>query len=88
MVVRVNGEVGGLEADFLQVERPTPENSGDLQSETPLRAFAAKVVELIEAHAQDAPGGARMRRMLVEEKASEDLNRIERWAREAADGAS
>lgn len=82
VLVRVRESASGLDADFVTVDVPTPESTSDLRSETPLRAFGAKMVELIEAYATDLPGGERMRRMLVEEKASEDLNRIERRARE------
>lgn len=82
VLVRVNEEADGLAPDFLILERPTDDNAGDLRNETPLRAFGAKMVELIEASEPDVPGGERMRRLMVQEKASADLNRIERWARE------
>ncbi len=48
--------------------------------EVPLRAFAAKMVDIIEARGDDLPGGERMRRMMLQEKATADLKRIERWA--------
>lgn len=86
VLVRIDPDKGGLDPDLLVLERPTAENTADLATEVPLRAFGAKMVELIEAQGGDVPGGERLRRLLVQEKASEDLNRIERWARRQSDG--
>ena len=88
VLVRVDPDKGGLEPDLLILEAPTADNAGDLPTTVPLRAFGAKMVELIEAQGGDLPGGERLRRMLVQEKASSDLNRIERWARERAANAN
>ena len=84
VLVRVDPERGGLDPELLVLEEPGTENSGDLATHVPLRAFGAKMVELIEAQGGDMPGGDRLRRLLVQEKAAADLNRIERWARERA----
>jgi len=81
VLVRIDPDRGGLDPDLLILESPDDANSGDLPTTVPLRAFGAKMVELIEAQGGDMPGGERLRRLLVQEKASSDLNRIERWAR-------
>ncbi len=81
VLVRVDPDRGGLDPDLLILEAPDDANAGDLPTTVPLRAFGAKMVEMIEAQGGDMPGGERLRRLLVQEKASSDLNRIERWAR-------
>lgn len=89
MLVRIDEDRGGLDPQLLVLEAPTVENTADIQATVPLRAFGAKMVELIEAQGGEMPGGERIRRLMVQEKASSDLNRIERWARDrsaAADG--
>jgi hypothetical protein len=90
VLVRIDEARAGLDPDLLILEAPTSANTADLPATVPLRAFGAKMVELIEAQGGDLPGGERLRRMLVQEKASADLNRIERWARRRAaeDGAA
>lgn len=82
VLVRVDPDKGGLDPDLLILEAPSVDNAADLPTTVPLRAFGAKMVEMIEAQGGDLPGGERLRRMLVQEKASADLNRIERWARD------
>ena len=84
--MRIDDRKGGLEPDLLILEPATPEAAADIRSEVPLRAFGAKMVEIIEMQGGDLPGSERLRRILVQEKASEDLNRIERWARDRAAG--
>ena len=84
VLVRIDDAKGGLDPELLVLEEPTHENAADLATTVPLRAFGAKMVELIEAQGGEMPGGERLRRLLVQEKASSDLNRIERWARERA----
>jgi hypothetical protein len=87
VLVRIDETRGGLDPELLILEAPTRASTADLPSTVPLRAFGAKMVELIEAQGGDMPGGERLRRLLVQEKASADLNRIERWARaQLADG--
>ena len=51
---------------------------------TPLSAFGAKVVDLIELHGtSDFTGSDALREMLVKEKATFELRRIERFAKDA-----
>lgn len=88
VLVRIDPERGGLDPDLLILEPPDAANAADLPTTVPLRAFGAKMVEMIEAQGGDMPGGERLRRLLVQEKASADLNRIERWARDRAGRAS
>ena len=84
VLVRIDADKGGLDPDLLVLEAPSDENAADLATTVPLRAFGAKMVELIEAQGGEMPGGERLRRLLVQEKAASDLNRIERWARARA----
>ena len=88
VLVRVDAAKGGLDPDLLILERPHGDDVRDMATTVPLRAFGAKMVELIEMQGGDLPGSEKLRRLLVQEKASADLNRIERWARErrGADG--
>ncbi len=88
VLVRIPEDRAGLDPDLLILEAPTADNAGDLEATVPLRAFGAKMVELVEAQGGDMPGGERMRRMMVQEKAASDLNRIERWARTRAEAAA
>lgn len=82
VLVSIDPDKAGLDADLLILEAPTSANSADIAMNVPLRAFGAKMLELIEAQGGEMPGGERMRRMMIQEKASADLNRIERWARD------
>jgi hypothetical protein len=86
VLVRIDPERGGLDPELLILEPPDADGASDLPTIVPLRAFGAKMVELIEMQGGEMPGGDRLRRLLVQEKASADLNRIERWARERAGG--
>lgn len=83
--VLVRGDRGGLDPDLIEV---LPEAAAaDAAVETPLRAFAAKMVDLVSSRgADDVPLSPAMRAMLVKEKAAEDLARIERVARRLAAG--
>lgn len=57
--------------------------AADIGMEVPLRAFAAKMVELIESvGTTDSGVPDSMLAMMVSEKATSDLRKIERWARE------
>jgi hypothetical protein len=80
VLVVVRGDRAALDADLIDV-RPD-RDADDVQLETPLRAFAAKMVDLLQARGTDdlglSPG---LRDMMVKEKAAEDLRRIEREAR-------
>lgn len=82
VLVQFDASKGGLDPDLLILDRPNDENAADVVSTVPLRAFGAKMVELIEVQGGNLPGSEKLRRLLIQEKASADLNRIERWARE------
>lgn len=76
-----------LEPDLLILSEPTAENSQDLKMEVPLRAFGAKMLDIIEAVGTGAfSASPKMLSMMKQEKATADLNRIERWAREKYGG--
>lgn len=87
VVVRVQPDRGGLDPELLAFEAPTAANLQGVSVEVPLRAFAATMLEIIEARGGDLPGGERMRRLMVQEKATADLRRIERWAQARAGGS-
>jgi hypothetical protein len=88
VVVTVNDEAGGLDAELLSLAMADERSLHELSMVTPLRAFAAKMVDLIEAQGTEAfSGGGRMREMLVREKATAELRRIERYARDHGDDA-
>jgi hypothetical protein len=82
VVVVVRGDRSGLDADLIEVRAATPDEVEGIAMETPLRAFASKMVDLVVAR---GPGELEvsdtMLTMLVKEKAAEDLKRIERAAR-------
>jgi hypothetical protein len=82
VVVTVRDEAGGLDPELLSFAPATSGETEGIDMEVPLRAFAAKMIAIVERKAGDTPGGERMRRMLVQEKATADLGRIERWVRE------
>ena len=85
VVVDVNDGVDGMDPGLLSFAMADEASAVELPVATPLRAFAAKMVDLIEAQGLGAfSGGARMREMLVREKATSELKRIERFAREHA----
>lgn len=87
VVLTVNPGPSGLDPDLLSFEMASGAD-GEPEMATPLRAFAAKMVDLIEAQGVGAfAGGPRMREMLVREKATADLRRIERFAREHGRGS-
>jgi hypothetical protein len=87
VVVTVNDDADGLDPALLSLTMADEAAARELPVATPLRAFAAKMVDLIEAQGMGAfAGGERMREMLVREKATADLRRIERYAREHGGG--
>lgn len=87
VVVEVRPDASGLDADLLSLGMADAATAGELPVATPLRAFAAKMVDIIEAQGLGAfAGGERMREMLVREKATSELRRIERFAREHGPG--
>jgi hypothetical protein len=86
VLVSVKRAGSGLDADLLSFEMASG-GVAEPSMTTPLRAFAAKMIDLIEAQGVgDFRGGERMREMLVREKATADLRRIERYAREHGKG--
>jgi len=87
VLVVVRGDRAGLDPDLIDVR--AADDADDLAMETPLRAFAAKMVDLIQARgAGGVPLSPAMLAMMVKEKAAEDLSRIERAARRLHGGAS
>jgi len=80
VVVVVRGDRAGLDPDLVDVQ--LPDERDHLLLETPLRAFAAKMVDLVQARgAGDATLSPNLLALMVKEKAAEDLARIERTAR-------
>ena len=82
VVVTINPECSNaLESDLLILG--APEEGAEFRMETPLRAFGAKMVDIIRSVGTGGfdPGG-NMLEMMIKEKATADLNRIERWARD------
>jgi len=87
VVVTINDDANGLDPGLLSLAMADDVAARELPMATPLRAFAAKMVDLIEAQGVGGfAGGERMREMLVREKATADLRRIERYAREHGRG--
>ncbi|MEZ4607048.1 MAG: hypothetical protein R2880_17525 [Deinococcales bacterium] len=84
VLVTVNPECqNALEQDLLRLDIPTPENSAELNSEVPLRAFGAKMVDIIEIVGTGSfKASPVMMQMLKQEKATSELKRIERFAKE------
>ncbi len=73
----------GLEADLLELTTASEADRAAADFETPLRAFAAKMVDIINgAGFEGVAMSGTMRDLLVKEKATSELGRIERWARE------
>lgn len=86
VVVVVNPEAGGLADDLFSLRPATEETVAGIGMTTPLSAFGAKVVDLIELHGtDDFTGSDALREMLVKEKATFELRRIERYAKELAE---
>ena len=74
-----------LEKDLLLLHKPTAENTQDIGMEVPLRAFSAKMVDIIETVGTgEVSASPKLLEMMKEEKATDDLTRIERWAKENA----
>ena len=82
VVVQVRRDRSGLDNDLIEVRLPVDRELEELTMETPLRAFAAKMVDLVQARGEgDLEASQGLLDMLVKEKAAEDLGRIERAAR-------
>lgn len=83
VVVTVNQQAGGLDADLIALEMADAESASGITMTTPLSAFAAKMVDIIEGQGLSGfAGGDRMRELMVREKATADLLRIERFAKQ------
>lgn len=84
VVVRINPECrNALQNDLLLLSVPSEEEKQEFQMLTPLRAFGAKMVDIIQGVGTgDFDPGPRLRDMMIKEKATSDLKRIERWAKE------
>ena len=73
----------GLEEDLLLLEMATTENSQDITTEVPLRAFSAKMLDIIEIVGTEGVNMSdKMLEMMKQEKATSDLKKIERFAKE------
>jgi hypothetical protein len=80
VLVVVRGDKDGLDPDLIEVLGDA--DTDDVRLETPLRAFAAKMVDLVQARGEGAAAlSPAMASIMVKEKAAEDLRRIERAAR-------
>lgn len=87
VIVVVNQAASGLADDLFAFEEATPANLELVDMTTPLSAFGAKVVDLIELHGtEEFTGSATLKEMLIKEKATLELRRIERFAKEHATG--
>lgn len=85
VVVVVNPHAGGLDDDLFSFEVVTAAALAEVDMTTPLSAFGSKVVDLIELHGTAAfTGSDALREMLIREKATLELRRIERFAKEHA----
>lgn len=80
VLVVVRGDRDGLDPDLIEVRGDA--DAGDVGLETPLRAFAAKMVDLVQARGEGAAAlSPALAAMMIKEKAADDLRRIERAAR-------
>jgi len=71
-----------LDGPLFKLSRPGPEARRDAPFEVPLRAFSAKMVDLIESVGTgDFSADPKLLELLKKEKATEELTRIERWAK-------
>ncbi len=87
VLVVVRGDRAALDADLIDVR--LDHDADDVTLETPLRAFAAKMVDLLQARGTDDLGlSPSLRDLMVKEKAAEDLRRIERAARRLHEASS
>ncbi|MEX2543371.1 MAG: hypothetical protein WD314_16315 [Trueperaceae bacterium] len=84
VVVRINPECdNALDSDLLLLSAPNASERSEFRMETPLRAFGAKMIDIIRnVGTGDFEPPAGVREMMIKEKATSDLNRIERWARD------
>lgn len=87
VVVGVNDKASGFDPDLIEVTTVAESERGSFDMATPLRAFGAKMVDIIELQGTaEFSGSDVMREMMVGEKATAELKRIERFAKEAFGG--
>lgn len=84
VVVVVKAEAGGLDDDLFELRSPDAASLEGITMATPLTAFSAKAVDIIELHGMGSFGGSeQLKEMLVREKATALLRSIERFAKQA-----
>jgi hypothetical protein len=90
VLVRVNERcTNALEGDLLTLSEPTPEEAAAAGYSTPLRAFSAKMLDIIEGVGTgDFAADARVVALLKQERAKDELARIERWAKKRRQAAT
>lgn len=72
-----------LDGPLFALSRPSPEARADVPYEVPLRAFSAKMIDLIELIGTgDFRAEPKLLDLLKKEKATEELSRIDRWAKQ------
>lgn len=72
-----------LDGPLFRLSRPTAEARESVPYEVPLRAFSAKMVDIIEIIGTGSfKPEPKLLELLKREKATEELTRIERWARD------
>src|SRR5690625_6354684 len=83
VLVRVNPAArNGLETDMLLLSAASESDRSAAVFETPLRAFAAKMVDIINSAGFDGVNmSGPLREMMEKEKESDEQNRSERGAR-------
>lgn len=75
-------ERNALDGPLFRLSRPTPEARQDAPFEVPLSAFSAKVLDILEGLGTgDFRAEPKVMELLTMEKATEELTRIERWAK-------
>lgn len=71
-----------LDGPIFNLSRPAAEVRAEVPFEVPLRAFSAKMVDVIELIGTgDFRAEPKVVELLKKEKATEELTRIERWAK-------
>lgn len=82
VIVTFRAGVSGLSDELIDLAMAEEGAAGEFEMVTPLTAFGAKMVDLIEvAGTHDFELSAAMRELLVREKATHELKRIEQFAR-------
>ncbi|WMT58598.1 hypothetical protein [Truepera radiovictrix] len=83
VLVRVNEScTNALEDDLLSLSEPTPEEAAAAGYSTPLRAFSAKMLDIIEGIGTgEVKADPKVIALLKKERATDELTRIERWAK-------